>query len=293
MNKDNKVSEIKDVIRLKNLLEIFSRRKWIFLGFFFTVLITGLLFTFIKTPLYQSCSILKLKDIYYDENLYKYFPQESQKLGIVAPGLNVEELESSIIKDINESLRDDMLLKEVAGKMDFQVTKDEMNDSITTLVDSSNREIRVIVTYNNADSAYQINSTLINNYLDRNRTKRSEIIEGVILDIYDRIDLLQGQYEEIKIKNQTKSDKLDDADERDLDSINSLLIDLNKIKYNLENNKEVYINNMDMSEEPSVVSEPINMDNLKSILVTIFAAVVTGLIAVYIPNVFISSKEWQ
>jgi len=288
---NNKVSRIKDIIRLQDLLEVFLRRKWFFLGFFLAVLITGLLFTFVKTPLYQSYSILKLKGIYYDENLYKYFPQESQKLGIVAPGLDAEELESSTINDINGRLRDDKLLEEVAGKMDFKVSKEEMNNAISTLVDRGNREIRVTVTYNNADNAYQINNTLINNFLEKNKTEKSEIIEGVILDIDNKVDLLQGQYEDIKIKNETESEKLNNAEESGPDSINSLIVDLNKIKYNLENNKKVYINNIDISEEPSVVSEPINMDNLKSILLTIFTALAAGLIAVYIPSVFIPPKE--
>jgi len=291
MNNNKKTPGIRETIKLKGLVAVFLRRKWIFLSFFLAVLITGLLFNFVKTPLYQSYSVLKLKDIYYDENLYKYFPQESQELGIFAPGLDVKELESSILKDITRSLRDDALLEEVSGKLDFQVSKEEMNNAISTLVDSGNRVIRVIVTYNNAESAYQINNTLINTYLESNRSEKSEIVESIILEIDNKIDLLKEQYEDIKTQNQTQSDKMDDTQESEIDSINSLIVDLNKIKYNLENNKEVYINNIEISEEPSVPSEPINMDNIKSILVTIFTAVAAGLIAVYIPNVFIPFKE--
>src|SRR4030042_5243775 len=103
-----------------------------------TVLIIGLLFTFLKTPVYQSVSTLKLKDVYYEENLYKYFPEEARSLGIFAPGMVVAELESEILTNTTRAIKDGILLDEVAGKLDFEIGKEELNQAINTLVDRGN-----------------------------------------------------------------------------------------------------------------------------------------------------------
>jgi uncharacterized protein involved in exopolysaccharide biosynthesis len=290
MDKSKKEKMPEDEIRLKDLVSIFLRKKWIFLSFFLVVLIAGLLFTFLKVPQYQAYSTLKLKGVYYDENLYKYFPEEAKKLGIFAPEMDVKELESLVLNDITKSLREDVLLEDVAGKLDFKINKEELNKKISTLVDSSNKVIRIIVTYNDADGAFQINNTLINAYIESSKKEKSEIIENVISEIDNRITSLQEQYEEEHEGTGFKNDEKENL-EYDLDSINSLIVDMNKIKYNLENNKEVYTSNVEIVQEPSVPSEPVNADNVKSILVTIFAAIAVGLIAIYMPCVFTSFKK--
>src|SRR4030066_2240332 len=112
MNK-KKISGFRNIIKLRDLVSVFIRRKWVFIGFFLVILIVGLLFTFIKIPLYQSYSVLKLKDVYYEENLYKYFPEEARSLGIFAPGMIVAELESEILTNTTRAIKDGILLDEV------------------------------------------------------------------------------------------------------------------------------------------------------------------------------------
>ena len=285
MNK-KKISGFRNIIKLRDLVSVFIRRKWLFVGFFLVILIVGMLFTFIKTPLYQSYSILKLKDVYYEENLYKYFPEEARGLGIFAPGMIVGELESEILAGITRDIRDDILLDEVSGKLDFKINKKELYKTIDTLVDRGDKVVRIIITHNSDEGSYQINNTLINTYLENNINEKSKIIEDIILEIDGRIAALHGQYEDIKSQNKSADDI-----KSELDSINNLIVDLNGIKYNLEKNKEVYVNNIEILEEPGIPAEAINVDNFKSILITIFAAVAAGLIAVYIPNIFVPFKK--
>lgn len=84
MEKDKK-SGFKDTLKLKDLVSIFKKRRWLFIGIVLIVVLIGMLFTFIKTPAYKTYSELKFGGAYYDENLYKYFPEEAQTLGIFAP----------------------------------------------------------------------------------------------------------------------------------------------------------------------------------------------------------------
>lgn len=284
MNK-NKISKFTDTIKLRDILSIFLRRKWIFIGFFLVVLIIGLLFTFIKTPVYKSTSALKLKDVYYEENLYKYFPEESSVLGVFAPGLAVEELESEILAKITRDIRKDALLDEVLVKLDFEITRNELNETLYPLIDRGNRTIAIIVSYSDAEGSYQINNLLINTYLENEKDNKSEIIKGIITNIDIRISELREEYGDLESQNNEENI------ESELDSINSLIIDLNGIKYSLENNKESYINNIEISGEAVIPVEAANMDNFKSILVAVFGAIAAGLIAVYLPGVFIPFKK--
>jgi uncharacterized protein involved in exopolysaccharide biosynthesis len=283
---EKKTSGFQNIIKLRDLISVFIRRRWIFIGFFLVVLIIGLLFTFLKTPVYQSSSTLKLKDVYYEENLYKYFPEEARNLGIFAPGMVVEELESEILTGITRDIRDDILLDEVSGKLDFEINIEELDQVTNTLVDKGDKVVRVIATYITAERAYQINKTLINTYLENRIEGKSEIIENTILEIDGMVAKLEQQLEDAESQNENTDDI-----QGELDSINNLIVDLNEIKYNLENNKEVYINNIEISEESGIPAEAINVNNFKSILITVFAAVAAGIIAVYIPNVFIPFKK--
>jgi len=286
MNKNDKEKSLKDSMSLRDLLTIFLKRKWYFIIFFVVVLLSGLLFTFTKTPQYQSYSVIELKGIYYDENLYKYFPEEATELGVFAPELDTEELESLLLKGIAADIREDELLEEVSVSLDFDTGKEELKQLINPLIDSGNRLVRIITTRDNAEGSYQINNILVNTYVKNVKNEKSEIIDGIISEINHELGLLESKYDEANSESSSSGD-----DAASLDSITSIMTDLNKIKYNLESNGETFINNVELKEKPSVPSEAINMDNLKSTLVTIFVALAVGLIAVYMPGVFTSFKK--
>jgi len=286
MSGNNKKVSSTSPIKIGDLISIFVQRKWFFVIFFVVVLAVGLLFTFIKTPQYETYSYLKLKGVYYDENLYKYFPEEAGELGIFAPGIDTKELEGSALKDITVSIRDAELLEDVSGELDFEISGEELGQRVSTLTDSGNKIVKVTTIYDNADKAYQINNTLVSAYLESNKNKKSEIVDSVLLEVDNKIAVLQGVNGEDNDSGGSSGDS-----DSGLDSAESIIDDLNKIKYNLESNRETYINNVEIQKEPFIPAEAMNMDILKSILVALFAALAVGLIAVYLPGVFSSFRE--
>lgn len=286
MNKNKKANNPEDSIKIRDLISIFVKRKWYFTIFFAAVLVVGLLFTFIKTPQYESYSYLELKGVYYDENIYKYFPEEAESLGIFAPEMDVKELEGSLLKNITAGIRDEDLLGEVSGNLDFKVSREELEQAVSTLTDSGNKVVRVTATYDDADKAYRINDTLISLYMENSSERKSEILDNVILEIDSRIEELQGRIEE-----GSGEDGLSDDTGTETDAAGSIIEELEKIKYNLENNRETYINNIEIQKEPFIPSEAVNMDIFKSLMVAIFASAAAGLIAVYLPGVFSSFRE--
>ncbi|MEA2016766.1 MAG: hypothetical protein U9O59_08745 [Actinomycetota bacterium] len=286
MDKNKKVNNPENSIKIRDLVSIFIKRKWYFTVFFAAVLVVGLLFTFIKAPQYESYSYLELKGAYYDENIYKYFPEEAEALGIFAPEMDVKELEGSLLKNITVGIRDEDLLEEVSGNLDFKVSSEELEQAVSTLTDSGNKVVRVTATYDDADKAYRINDTLISLYLENSSEMKSEILDNVILEIDSKIEELQG-----KIREGSGEDGLSDDTGTETDAAGSIIEDLEKIKYNLENNRETYINNIEIQKEPFIPSEAVNMNIFKSLMVAIFASAAAGLIAVYLPGVFSSFRE--
>jgi len=270
----NKKSEFRDILKLKDLVSIFKKRKWLFVGIALVVFIIGTLFTFIKIPAYKTFSELKFNGIYYDENLYKYFPEEAQTLGIFAPGMEAGELESSILSEISKDFREQSFLEEIIKNLDFDINKEDLNEVFGIFIDGGNSVIRIETTYSDARGVYQINKTLIDTYISINEDYKSGIIESVISSIDIEIENIESQ-----LKGTAVSE-----DEQNVMTL--IMADLGMIKYNLENNKDIFSENVEILREPFVPTEAANTDYLKNMILVILAAIAVGIIAVFLPNIF-------
>jgi uncharacterized protein involved in exopolysaccharide biosynthesis len=271
----------KDIIRLRDILGTFIRKKWLFIGFFLIVLLAGLLFTFLKTPLYQSSSVIKLESTLYDNNLYKYFPVDAESLRIYSPEMDVEQIEIEYLVESSRYLESDEILDGVLKKLNLNITKDNLNKAIDIFTDRDNKSLEVDVDYSDPNTSYQINYELINIFIENKKEDNLKIIEGLNLKINSSIDEIKG-----------KIDALDSSDQNslnfktDFNSLSAILTDLEEIKYNLEQNKNFLINRVEILQEPKLPEKPFNTEYIKNILIIIFAAFIVGIIAVFMPNIF-------
>jgi len=268
----NKKSEFKDILKIKDLIFIFKKRKWLFIGIVLVVFIIGTLFTFIKTPAYKTFSELKYSGIYYDENLYKYFPEEAQTLGIFAPGMEASELESSILSEISKDFWEQSFLEEIAKNLDFDINREGFDKAIDILIDRGNRVIRIETIYSDAERAYQINRTLSDTYINTNKENKSEMIENIISSIDAEIENIESQ--------------LESTDKNEQNAMTLIMSDLGEIKYNLEKNKDIFSENIEILKEPFVPAEAANTDYFKNMILVILVAIAVGIIAVFLPNIF-------
>lgn len=257
---------VKGSVKIKDIWIVFLRRKWIFVGFFLAVIIIGLLFTFLKTPLYSSTSKIKVSSVYYNDDIYKYYPVESEALGIYAPGMRASELEVGVLNSTSIELRGDKFLHEIKDELNLSISKDELYQDIRILVDNYSRTLKIEVISDNPEDSFKINDTLINKYISEETEQNLEVFDSLIKKIDESIKAAEEQI----ISN-----------------------NLEEIKYNLEENGDLYINRIEIVEEPLVPSEPFNTDYIKNIIITFFISIVVGFIAVFIPNIFIPIKSNQ
>jgi len=274
-------NEDRDTVKLKDILMAFNRRRWLFAGFFITVLLVGLLFTFLKTPLYKSSSVLDFESTFYDDNLYKYFPSEAKNLGVYSPEMKVEELEIRNLTDSSRYLESDEVFDAVLKELNIDITKDDLNKAIDIFIDKDNRSLKVVVDYSDPDTSYRINYELINTFIENRKRDNLTIIGGLNIEINGKIDEIKE-----KITALDSGDQNSLEFEADFNSLNAILIDLEEIKYNLEYNKDVFTDRIKILLQPVLPGEPFNTEYVKNIVIVIFTAFITGIIAVFIPNIF-------
>ncbi len=285
MSKDMK-SKFRNIISLRDLTVTFTKKKWLFIGFFLGTLIIGLAITFSKIPVFQSISTLQLGDVYFEDDLYKYYPAEAKVLEVFAPGMDVSELESLALDKITKNIRSVDILEEVLDEVNLDVNREELEKTISTLVDRKNKVVKVIITYPVAGDSYRINQALINTYLESNINDKSAIIEDLIGNIDEEINIFEKDIADLEETN-----KIDLEGETNSQSKEAIVIDLNRIRYNLQKNRELYISNIEITEKPDIPLESVNADYARNSIIVIFVSIAVGLIAVYIPNIFASLKD--
>lgn len=279
-NAQNVVS--KNEISFLDIWKIFVRRKWLFIGFFIVVLAAGLAVTFSTSPLYKTSSNLKFSNVFYDENLYRYFPVESDEIGIYAPGMKSTELENSNLDKYALKMRSDEIIGQVIQQLGISSGIKEVNDSITVIQDKGKRVFAVEVTNPDPQAAYNINQKLFEVFVSEINSGKA--LEAILVNIENEIS---GIDEELKIISNEKKD----LNDFNISSKLFILNNLEEMKYNLEKNKEILEKKVEITKEPGVPDSPFNLDYKKNIFIVVFAAIMLGLIAVYLPELFIRKKD--
>ncbi len=306
MNKENDIKkQIKseDEIDLRELARIFINRKWWFIGTFIVVLIAGLLFTFLNTPDYSSTSILKVKEDYYLDSISEYFPEEADSLKIGNLG------------DVSMELKSDEVLEEVISSLDFKIERAELNEAINISIDDKKEIITITTLHSNPEIVYRINEALLNVYEGRKNLEFEEtynsLIEKVdesLLNVYKEVEEISTRIEnyivdfnlklikemENKIGSNIYFSGINYVSPILLNELNSKYLiysDLEKLKYNLTENKELFINKMEILERPKVPTTAVDTNYKRNALISLFLAIILGIVVVFVANYFISSKE--
>jgi len=293
-----------DEIDLREIFRIFIKRKWWFVSTFIVVLIAGLLFTFLNTPIpeYSSTSIIKISDDYLLDSINKYFPKEASELKIGS--LNDVSIELKLSKTLNN----------IISALDYDIDKDDLDKAIDVSIDKD-KEILIITTvYNDAEVTYKINKTLLDVY---KREKNSEFneaydrllqkIEAGLIDTQKEIEELSGRAEEyiigfnVKLLNEIEKSGSDIpfsgtnyTSPEIAGKLNHNLTvynDLDEINCIITENKELFVNKIEVIENPEISDVVAEINYIRNVLITIFLAVIVGFMMVFIVNYLGSIKN--
>jgi len=309
----NKNSTTENFIDLKEILSILKKGKWVFVITFLIVLIAGIFLTFFIAPEYNLKSELKMADgyFYYNDELCSYFPVEAGNMWLL-PGYNREylDLENALLNIISVELKSDLILDKVISELDYDISKSELKKTIDVVVAG---RVLILDTYHKDKKlVYDINKSLLKVYINFKKLEHEQVyddlvnkIEAEIINIEEGIYELSEEHKQYTINLNIKFIK-----ELEKSGLSSTGIDfispfikeelatkcedynnLSNIKDILIENKDFFTNRIEVIKEPEISNIQNNTNYTRNLLLSIIAAIVFGLIIVFIVNRFKYSKK--
>jgi len=284
----DKNKEIYEVFELKNLFKNLLERKWWVLGFFIATLAISLAISFFRVPQYMVQSAVRVERnyFYYNDEIYRFFPEESSNLWIF-PSSNAYNLETRALLDIKSKLMSDEFLKELELYLDNRFLVGTLKDIIDIETDTEERYLKITVVYKNAEDALLI----INSATDLLEEIRSSELEDSWSDLVtnsdEQIKKLENEIIEIPVMDEAAADLLT---EEEIDSKTDDLRVLKGINDQLQN-KEIFTDRIDVLNKPGK-DDVVELNNLKrDILFSLITAFVMGILAGIISSYFINLKK--
>lgn len=275
MKKESSKNEVTE-IKLIDLIKVFIRRKWWFIGAFIIIFIAGILFTFLRTPQFSLTSTLVVSGItpdYYG-SLMQLFPEKTRELAGVS---NISESKEFLSED---------LLGEAVKSLEFNIDIDELKNTVFVYT-AKGGILKLTTVYNDTEETYEINKVLLETYL----SKRDYEIKRA----YDNL------LEEIDLKMSSILAEIEDLSNKSNDE-NTLANKEIELKYEtfyiLEENRNILIENKDHFIERIIVSKESDISDVygyfnykRDIVFSFFLAIAVGLITAFAVNYFKSSKK--
>jgi capsular polysaccharide biosynthesis protein len=304
-------------INLKSLFRILAKRKAVFLITSAVIFIIGLTFTFLFSPEYSSDLQITLSDneIFYNDALYKYFPNEANDLWIIP---NTKESYQRVdyiiakIEPINSQLKSEAIVNNALNALQGKITKTQLIRSLNVSIDRWNCLVTIENYARCPELVYNINKSMLDSYVLQKKNElenaynallgkldpeielskkeiaslESEIEKEAIdfgVEWYGRLDELNLNKIKIEFVNPELGNKLDAAMEKyDI---------LNTTRQNMVNNKELFIDRIKVVEPPELSDVKNTSSYLRNILFSLIAALVIGIITAFTVNYFKNPKN--
>jgi len=272
MKKKDSKNEVAE-IRLIDLIKVFIRRKWWFIGAFIIVFTAGILFTFLRTPQFNLTStfIISSIELEYREALVKTFPEKTEELTEIS---NIIESESFLSED---------LLEEVIENLEFDIDIDELKDTIFIYADKGGI-LKLTTVYSDAEETYEINKTLLETYLNRRTNEINQAYDSLLSEIEVEISSIEAEIEDI-------SDIQDNLADKEIELKYETYYVLEEDRDILVENKDYFTERFTVTREPDISYVYGYFNYKRDIAFSFLLAIALGLIAAFAANYFQSLRK--
>jgi len=291
MEKENmqNISEI----NLKNLFKILIKRKIKFLIAFIIVFMVGLTFTFLVSPEYSSNSQITLSDneIFHNDALYKYFPDEADSLWII-PDLKEDQRIDYIVgklDSIDSELKSDVILNNALNTLQGKITRSQLIKLTDISVDRWIGIVTIESYARTADLAYNINRSILDSYINQKKTEL-ENAYNVLLEKLDP-DIELSKKEIAALEDEIKQETMNPVLSKKIDTAFEKYDVLNTTRQNMVDNKDLFINRIKIVKPPELIDVKNTSSYLRNILLSLIAAIAIGIITAFTVNYFKNPKN--
>ncbi len=274
---------------LVNLFKTLWKRKWWAVAAFIVVLAVGIIISFIKTPIYNAEATIRVTNnyVYYNDIIYKYFPEEARDFWIFPTGQD-EILEKKALYRVQDTIESGKFLGEVSDRMGSTISKDGLVEIISFRINESERYLKIYVTYDDPGAVVGVIDTIFGLIIE-NREVELDVLR---LELIDKIEVRAGEIkagiEEMGGPDPEASDTLTRLE---TDALFEDYYDLNQIRDSLAQNKELFTNRLEIIGQPDMDDVEKVTSLKRDLVISVFAALLIGIIVAFIVNFFISMKK--
>jgi len=281
-------------LNLKSLFKILIKRKTVFLIAFIIVFVVGLTYTFLVSPEYSSTSQITLSDneIFYNDALYKYFPGEADGLWIIpSTEKSIQKVDYIISKldPIDSELKSDAILGDALNALQGKITKTQLIKSINISVDRWIGIVTIESYARTSDLAYNINKSILDSYVNQKKTELENAYNVLLEKLDPEIEL--SKKEIAAFEDEVEEETIDLVLSKKLDTAFEKYDVLNTTRQNMVSDKDLFIDRVRVIKPPELIDVKNTSSYLRNILLSLIAAIVIGIIAVFSVNYFKNPKN--
>jgi len=284
----NKTKGNSEVFELKSLFINFLDRKWWVLGIFIIILIAGLIISFFKTPQYMVQNTIRVENnyFYYNDEIYRFFPEESNDLWIF-PTTDAYSSETRALIEIDSRIMSDEFMKELESHLGNKFLTKDLKDIIDIEINTKERYLEITIVYKNGEDSLMIMDSLIDLLVEAKSSELEDLRFDLINKNNEKIKELENEINRISDLNKSEDNVLP---EKEIDSKSKDLLILKEIDDFLQN-KELLINRIEVLSS-SGDADIQKITNLKrDIVFSFIVAFIIGVLTGFLSNYFINLKR--
>ena len=261
-------------VQLKKIVNVPIRKKWWFISTFLIVFLTGILFTFLRTPLYGSVSSMQatIIDPQTYKNLWEFFPEDANKLAGATNDMISELM-------VFEEIKSDLFLDSISKELSFNISKEDLKNATYTRLEGG-VNLTIAVVYSDQNQIYEINKTIFDQYLDNKNSEISDAYNNFLGDIGKKIYGVRAELDKLK----TESVSNQEFTNSEIESLNKTYETLSDIKSLLVDNKEFFLKRIEIINKPDLGSVYKYYDKKRDLIFSFFLAIALGLLVVFLFN---------
>ena len=301
-------------IDIKNIFKILRRRKWWFIVTFIIVFSAIFSFTYFVTPeskySIQSTFLISNENIKYQEKINYYFPKEAYDLWLIASEAFPLNSLNYYYMEAGSYLNSDKVIDASYEKLGGLLNKGILKKSIIASKSLDGTQLNISISYKNKNDTKKIADAILGSFIE-NKKKDFEVsyndllkkTEDKITNLNSEVASLLSQADDYsiefnkKIVNELKainnnqinfyvSDYIPPDIKVKLDADNGQLTNLEDIKGNLKEYKNLYINRIVLNTNNEIIA---NINILKNLILSLAAGIIFGLIFAFAANYFKSN----
>ena len=275
---NNKNNSRNSVINFRDFFKVISKRKISFTLTFTIVFAVALLYSFLIAPQFSSISEIRISEdhIYYNEELYIYFPKEADNLWIF-PEEAILDYAVSKLDPISAEIKFGDFLDKIIKRTNISIDREKLFKYLDFYVDRSKGTLILTVYTKSPELSYTINKAFLDELIDYKKTEH----ENACKDLTEKIDTRVGELKK-------ELEKL--SSEKEIDSRYAEITVLLNTKNVLLKDKDLFINRIEVIRKPEMFDVRNSSNYFRNILLSLFASLISGTVIAFIVNYFKSYK---